>query len=108
MTGQEHYAAAERLLARAGEIEKGIEEDDSVPLALDPAADDRWHDVSRAVTRAQVHATLALVEQQRIANLISIWTLPDATKMRMVVAGGIDPTESDRTAAQIMAGLGMS
>lgn len=64
--------------------------------------------VQHNATLAVAEATLALVEQQRIANLISIWTLPDATKMMMVVAGGIDPKKSDETATQIMAALGLS
>lgn len=40
-------------------------------LASAPATDDE-HDVEWGFREAQVHATLALVEQQRIANLIEI------------------------------------
>ena len=40
-----------------------------------------------AVKAAQVHATLALVEQQRIANLIAIYSGQDWTKATYVNQG---------------------
>lgn len=45
-------------------------------LATAPATDDA-HDVEWGFREAQVHATLALVEQQRIANLISLMQMQE-------------------------------
>lgn len=64
--------------------------------------------VQHNATLAVAEATLALVEQQRIANLIAIWGLPDALKRMMITSSGVDPREADQTAPQIMAGLGLS
>ena len=56
---------------------------------------------------AQVHATLALVEQQRIANHIALWAMPDAVKPAIVMAGGITEADCDRSAVEIAEALGL-
>jgi len=55
------------------------------------------------IASAQVHATLALVEQQRIANLIALFSLPtkDAEDMATL---GVDYLD---LAHQIKKGLGL-
>ncbi|WP_336633576.1 MULTISPECIES: hypothetical protein [unclassified Microbacterium] len=85
----DHAAEASRLLARR---------------ALDPALD---------IARAQVHATLALVEQQRTANLIAVATW-NANALR---TGGsrdgkpadreVENARVDRLFAEIREGLGL-
>ena len=52
----DHAGEARRFLASAGE----------------PGADMSAHTATSRAARAQAHATLALVEQQRIANLIAL------------------------------------
>lgn len=55
------------------------------------------------VTEAQVHATLALVEQKRIANLIALFTLSDADSADFATHG-VDYTH---VLLEIKEGLGL-
>ena len=48
---------------------------------------DTHGDDDRKVQLAQVHATLALVEQQRIANLIALWTVSEEDAELLLRAG---------------------
>ena len=74
-----------------------------------------WGDESRAADRAiahaQVHATLALAEQQRIANIIALASLrigPNDTPALRHLAIEPHGLDSVRPAAVIREGLGLS
>ena len=58
---------------------------------------------SDMLAEAQVHATLALVEKQRIANLISVYTATGDVESGFVGAG----IDFGHIAAQIKEGLGL-
>lgn len=62
MTGQEHYAEAERMLAEAKKI---------VSEATTNTIDAALEVCASSVAAAQVHATLALVEATRRTHAIS-------------------------------------
>lgn len=54
---------------------------------------------------AQVHATLALVEQQRVANLVALYTNPSAEVATAMEASGVSFSALIR---QIKEGMGLS
>lgn len=64
--------------------------------------------VQHNATLAVAEATLALVEQQRIANLIALWALPNDTKFGLLTEGGMDPLAPEGSATTILQGLGLS
>ena len=71
---------------------------------------DTHGDDDRKVALAQVHATLALVEQQRIANLIALGeaAFPDGSRVytwAVVVPG--EHVDSYRLRADVREGLGL-
>ena len=64
--------------------------------------------VQHNATLAVAEATLALVEQQRIANLIALWNLSNASKFNLLTSAGVDPEAPDESASIILAGLALS
>ncbi|MBG9885322.1 hypothetical protein ABE10_01710 [Bacillus toyonensis] len=59
------------------------------------------------MTQAGVHATLALVEQQRIANLIALWSMPNESKPGFIQASGLTGDQDEQAARMIREGLGL-
>jgi hypothetical protein len=56
-------------------------------LAHDNADQDHYERADHQMQRAQMHATLYLAEQQRLANLIAIWTVSDDDAAQLLKAG---------------------
>ena len=74
--------------------------------ALEGAGDGR-NFATDASAAAQVHATLALVEQQRIANLIALWSMPNESKPGFIHAAGLTGDQDVQAARMIREGLGL-
>lgn len=88
----DHVAEADRLrvLANGYELANGTSESSDAALVVIGA-------VANGYAHAQVHATLALVEQQRIANLIAMAGLP--------AINGFEGEIQDAATETLMAGL---
>jgi hypothetical protein len=69
---------------------------------------DREATVAENLAFAQVHATLALVEQQRIANLIAVWSMSKEDKVPLVRSSGMTYSEGQAAAFAIREGLGLA
>lgn len=86
---------------------KRIDHPASARAALRLAGKHSGETATMHATVAQAHATLALVEQQRIANLIALWAMPDFPKGAFVKATKLTIEEGDATAVAIREGLGL-
>lgn len=78
----DHAAKAREILH---ELDAGVAEvENNLPHDWCGASDNEQWMVSATFAEAQVHATLALVEQQRIANLIAYeaYSLPTVQQIR--------------------------
>lgn len=94
----DHAAEAREALADTREFIENIEEPSAYALRV----------AANGFAEAQAHATLALVEQQRIANLIAIWAVPNDAETHLVKAGGVTKDAGDRSAVEITEALGLS
>ena len=72
MTERIDHAAEAKRLASLADNHYGAVEHRNGAIAVSESVE-----ALMIATEAQVHATLALVEQQRIANLIAIWAYTD-------------------------------
>jgi hypothetical protein len=103
MSDVDHAARAREILDAAVESADAIAAELNAPLGADPrdhveeidarvrGAEHRLASLDRMHVAAQVHATLAVAEQQRAANLIAYWQLhtPRTTE------GSLDDTTID-------------
>ena len=92
MTRIDHAKEARRALRAAAETPSDVE------TVADP-----W------ILSAQVHATLALVEQQRIANLIALWQgspvlgeyVPEGVDAVLTRKGSLNPEMADALGIEV-------
>ncbi|MBG9886142.1 hypothetical protein ABE10_06150 [Bacillus toyonensis] len=87
----DHAAEARKCLHEAGEA-SGVD-------------DYTYADIQ--VKAAQVNAMLALVEQQRIANLLALWSMPNESKPGFIEAAGLTGDQDEQAARMIREGLGL-
>ena len=78
---------------------------DALATAHDFAAGEEFALADLTLKAAQVHAQLALVEQQRIANLVALYTNPSADVATAMEASGVS---FSRLIRQIKEGMGLS
>ncbi|WP_424936694.1 MULTISPECIES: hypothetical protein [Bacteria] len=63
--------------------------------------------VQNNATLAVAEAVLALVEQQRIANLLALWSMPNESKPGFIEAAGLTGDQDVQAARMIREGLGL-